>query len=238
VVFDWYATLGAPIEDGWWSGLRTLIADAGGCVDEVAITEWQEIPTDHRSWSGSEEEYSSWMLERFRTLLGSCAVPDERLDEVVARSEAIRVAEQIEIIEGARATIDTLRTAGLTVAVCSNWEWDLDRHLEHNGVRDLFDLVVCSAIVGYRKPHPEIFDRVLAGLGVAPERILFVGDDLDADIGGATAAGMHVVHAGWAIPCGTDHPDTVACCATYDELLSHPKLAEVVTRSGSAAGRS
>ncbi|HWD25443.1 MAG TPA: HAD-IA family hydrolase [Acidimicrobiales bacterium] len=234
VVFDWYATLGAPIEDGWWSGLRTLIFDAGGTVDEGAIAQWQELPIDHLSWSVSEAEYSAWILQRFRTLLVSCAIPDERLDDVVARSEAIRIAERIEIIEGARATIDALRQSGLAVAVCSNWHWDLDLHLEHNGVRDLFDLVICSAIVGYRKPHPAIFDLVTAGLGVDPERILFVGDDLDADIAGAAAAGMQPVHAGWAIPCRTGHPESVACCTSYDDLLALPMLAEVVGRRDSA----
>jgi putative hydrolase of the HAD superfamily len=234
VVFDWYATLGEPIEDGWWSGLRTLITGAGGVVDEDAIVDWQQMPIDHVASSTSEAVYSEWVIERFRTLLRSCAVPESELDDVVGRSEAIRLGERIRIIEGARSTVEVLRGAGLVVAVCSNWHWDLDLHLDHNDIGDLFDLVICSAVVGYRKPHPAIFDLVRNGLGIDPARTLFVGDDLEADVAGAIAAGMRPIHAGWAIPCPGGHPGEVACCSSYEELLALPDLVEVLARAGSA----
>ena len=51
-----------------------------------------------------------------------------------------------------------LRDQGLVVGLCSNWDWDLDRHLDHNGITGLLDFVVCSASAGYRKPHPAIFE--------------------------------------------------------------------------------
>ena len=51
--------------------------------------------------------------------------------------------------------------------------------------------------VGWRKPHPAIFERALEGLGVAAERTLFVGDSLAIDLAGAAAVGMRTCQALW-----------------------------------------
>jgi HAD superfamily hydrolase (TIGR01458 family) len=40
------------------------------------------------------------------------------------------------------------------------------------------------------KPAPGFFERALAPLGVEPEEAIMVGDDLDADVGGAQRAGL------------------------------------------------
>jgi putative hydrolase of the HAD superfamily len=58
--------------------------------------------------------------------------------------------------------------------------------------------VVSNAFeAGVRKPQPAIFQRALGELGVAPERTLFVGDSLAADLGGAKALGMRTCQSLW-----------------------------------------
>jgi glucose-1-phosphatase len=47
-----------------------------------------------------------------------------------------------------------------------------------------------SAEFGARKPDPQVYRRMLAGLGVAPEAALMVDDDAD-NVAGAEAAGLH-----------------------------------------------
>jgi putative hydrolase of the HAD superfamily len=51
--------------------------------------------------------------------------------------------------------------------------------------------------VGRRKPDPEIFQRALDALGVAPQEALFVGDTLASDIAGAAALGLRTCQALW-----------------------------------------
>ena len=234
VVFDWYATLGRPLIDGWWAKLRELIVASGGTIDEEAILEWENVPIDHLAASTSQKTYDAWITERLRALLRASWVPEREIAAAVAKSESMRSDERVALVDGAIATVETLRASGLAVALCSNWDWDLDRHLVHNGIREHFDLVICSAIVGYRKPHRAIFDVVVEGLGVDAASIVFVGDDLEADIAGATAAGMRPVHAAWATPCGRGHDESVVCCATFDELLALPELAGVRSSGGGA----
>ncbi len=48
-----------------------------------------------------------------------------------------------------------------------------------------------AAVVG--KPAPAFFESALAALGVGPERAAMVGDDIEADIGGALRAGLAAV---------------------------------------------
>lgn len=55
------------------------------------------------------------------------------------------------------------------------------------------DSIVISEEMGIRKPRPEIFEAVINDLGLAPEEILHVGDNLRADVEGAAAVGMRTV---------------------------------------------
>lgn len=63
-----------------------------------------------------------------------------------------------------------------------------------------------ARVVG--KPSEAFFDLALAGLGLAPERVLMVGDDIEADIGGALSAGLAAVQVrtGKYRPQDDDHP--------------------------------
>jgi len=64
--------------------------------------------------------------------------------------------------------------------------------LGDTGLAGHFEVVVISAEVRVRKPHPEIFRRVLDGLRLAPKDVLFVGDTVREDVVGARAAGIPV----------------------------------------------
>jgi len=91
-------------------------------------------------------------------------------------------------------SVQTLRRAGYRTALLSN---NVDEYwdgvLETLDVAALFDVVINSAHVGYRKPEIEIYEMLLAQLDVPAERSVFL-DDNSENIAGAVAAGMQVVH--------------------------------------------
>lgn len=68
--------------------------------------------------------------------------------------------------------------------------YDLSRYLA---------FVMVSAEYAVRKPHPTLFDSAARRLGLGPDRVWFVGDNLDTDISGAKAAGMKAI---WLRPPG------------------------------------
>ena len=117
--------------------------------------------------------------------LGSDLEPAAFVDGFVA-------AMRFELLPDAGAALQKLRRHGLAVAVVSNWDVDLARHLGGLGLGDV--PVVTSAQAGAPKPDPAVFTLALELLGVQPSRALHVGDS-DADEAGASAAGMQFAPA-------------------------------------------
>jgi len=57
----------------------------------------------------------------------------------------------------------------------------------------IFDSLVVSGEVGFRKPYRIIFEQALTELGSMPESTVMVGDTLEADIVGAKNIGMKAI---------------------------------------------
>lgn len=82
-----------------------------------------------------------------------------------------------------------------------------------------------AEVVG--KPAPAFFALALDSLGLAASRTIMVGDDLDADIGGAQAAGIRAVQVrtGKYTPRDSQRDDIVAD-AVIDSITDLPDLIE------------
>ena len=89
--------------------------------------------------------------------------------------------------------LEALRGLGMPLGILSNFGTGLEELLRDRGLRDYFDFVVVSALVGVAKPDPAIFDHAVAASGQARNRLLYVGDHFGDDVAGARAAGLDVV---------------------------------------------
>jgi putative hydrolase of the HAD superfamily len=65
--------------------------------------------------------------------------------------------------------------------------------LEQMGMASFFDTVLISGEIGFRKPHPLVFEMLVKNLGYEKDRILYVGDSFDPDILGAEQCGLRPV---------------------------------------------
>jgi putative hydrolase of the HAD superfamily len=89
--------------------------------------------------------------------------------------------------------LQVLKELGLRMAAVSNSDGTAERMLERVGLRDYLDVVVDSAIVGYEKPDPRIFEHAVRLMNATGATTLHVGDLYDADVAGARAAGLHAL---------------------------------------------
>ncbi|NGO69945.1 HAD family hydrolase [Streptomyces boncukensis] len=197
VIFDFYGTLVRMVPP-WPPSHRSVLLRRGlaGAAGQWG-DQWAVGPADgeeHTAHSGSEEAYHAWELARLRRRALACGVPEGEADGLAAELDRATKGFHLELYDDAAGTLSALRERGLTVGVCSNWFWHLDRAVAEVGLAGLVDAAVTSARAGARKPHPRVYRAALDACGLRPEQALFVGDMWEADVLGPLAAGMRAVH--------------------------------------------
>ena len=110
-----------------------------------------------------------------------------------ALTEALLASLRFSVFDDAVPALRFARSRGLAAVVVSNWDASLGRQLARLGLGALLDGVVTSAEVGVAKPAPAIFEAALSRAGVRAADALHVGDSLEEDVHGATAAGVRAV---------------------------------------------
>jgi len=76
------------------------------------------------------------------------------------------------------------------IAVISNADGKIEDVLRRCGIAQCFRTITDSGLVGYEKPHPEIFRQAMKSINAVPEESLYVGDVYSVDYLGASGAGM------------------------------------------------
>ena len=103
-----------------------------------------------------------------------------------------------EPVAGAAETLAALKARGFGVGLISNTGRTpgsvLRSILGELGLARSIDVMVFSNEHGHCKPVPSIFEELRRGLGVRYEEMVFVGDNLYADVHGAKRCGMRAVH--------------------------------------------
>lgn len=80
---------------------------------------------------------------------------------------------------------------GRKLGVISNGNVERQRaKLDRSGILDRFDVVVISAEFGCAKPDARIFNTACGLANAKPEQSTHIGDNLTADIAGASSAGL------------------------------------------------
>ena len=151
-----------------------------------------EYLRDGDFWCSHEGSVEIW-LEQYRYL---CSLAGNAHDAEDMAREVHAVycgAEGWEAFPDVEGCLRTLKKRGFALGVVSNWDAGLESLLRGMRLLPYFDVVVSSAVVGYRKPDPVIFDLACEALGVAPAAAVHVGDRPDADGEGAVAAGIRPV---------------------------------------------
>ncbi|MGB8226678.1 MAG: HAD family hydrolase [Sedimentisphaerales bacterium] len=95
-----------------------------------------------------------------------------------------------------KQTLEKLKQAGMKLGILSNTFINavtLERHLAQFDILEFFSVRLYSYQFKFRKPDSRIFVEAAKKMGCEPANVLFVGDRLDLDIAGATAANMPAV---------------------------------------------
>jgi HAD superfamily hydrolase (TIGR01549 family) len=136
--------------------------------------------------------------ERFRMLRRRLGISDgATADAFVQRAVAAQMRQlrlAMEFPPENRTALEAL-SPRYRMAVLSNFDHGptVEAALADFAIRDRFEVVVVSADVGWRKPHPEIFRETLRRMGIGSDQAVFVGDTPAADVLGPQGVGMDVI---------------------------------------------
>ncbi len=125
-------------------------------------------------------------------------------------------------LAGARALLQALKPTHKIGIVTNNRRAEQQEKLRHLGLSDWVDALITSEEVGVLKPDPYIYQVALARLGAEAAQTVMVGDNWQADVVGALAAGIRPV---WLNRLGAVRP-----LPHVAELTSLEPLAEVLRR--------
>lgn len=93
----------------------------------------------------------------------------------------------------------------------------------HTNLSSCFDTVLISEEVGFSKPDKRIFELALNKLNIQAEEALFVGDDIEKDIGGCQSVNIKGI---WFNRYGNKNDTDIQPYAeinSFDRLLSYIK---------------
>lgn len=201
VLFDWGETLAhwewgpGMLEAGHTAGLRAIGHESRPDVTERFVSTYLpllDVPGELES-----VDYRAVISQ----LLADAGIVagDGDVDRFIAAEHEVWVPSH-QLASTTHALLELLRSRGLRLGIVSN-AFDppelLQRDLEQLGVAERVDVAVFASDVGWRKPHPAIFERALGALGVSGEQTLFVGDSLGTDLAGAAALRMRTCQAVW-----------------------------------------
>ena len=95
-----------------------------------------------------------------------------------------------------KITLNTLHERGYSLLLAANTFRNKARRektLRLAGLSNFFEHFILSSEIGYLKPHREFYRNVIQAAGVAPNRIVFVGDTFEKDVIAPALAGMYTI---------------------------------------------
>ncbi len=140
------------------------------------------------------ETHNKFWIAKALSELGHQFNPDD--PEISTAMEAYFSAffEYCHVIPGTLTTLDIL-SRSFPLGLLTNFTDPpvAKRLLKEFHLEAFFETVVISGELGYRKPHPMAFKKLLDSLGVESYELIYVGDDPGPDIDGALNAGIRPV---------------------------------------------
>lgn len=219
VIFDAFNTLVTSRRGSKRTFLGGL-ARAGLSSSPALLGELQAASEglDHSGWSGSRLAYCGWAAETLAAVARTGGDLHASLAPHVAPALEQWHQAPMVALPGAADCLAELRRAGFTIAVCSNWGWDLAPDIAIAGLAASIDVFVTSAQAGYRKPHPRIYHDTLERARFSAHDAVFIGDSLRTDVLGPQRIGIRSVLVAGPARGQADH-EQVASLAEVPRLV-------------------
>lgn len=187
--FTWSASLLAAFDE--------VLPGHSVTLAEIKIHTLKNFP-----WHEPEKEYlhlrepELWwakMEEMLSNVVGSFGPDGEAKNAIVkATRRNIVDPKQYSLFPDVVPALSLLRDRGWRHVILSNNYPDLEAVVAGIGIGEYFDGIYTSALIGYEKPRPEIYEFLRSALG-PHKQLWMIGDNERADALGAEAVGIRAI---------------------------------------------
>lgn len=184
----------------WTKSLCNVLDYAGylGTYDEAVIK--NEMRTG-LPWHYPEKahfeyfkglDWWGYVTRRIAQIIIKSGIAKDKANELAFgfRAEYLKEKEWF-LFDETTSALDESISRGYDNLIVSNHTPELGRLVCYLGIEKYFKAVITSAIVGYEKPHPRIFEHAKS---ICPaDRYMMIGDNYHADVTGALSCGIDAV---------------------------------------------
>ena len=171
---------------------------------EAAFDTWARRFIASHQWQGdaNADDLLAWAKESDADGYGSKRAVYKKLLQQSAEPKADQpdpeefyesFLDGISLSDDVVKMLDAIIVKNLPVGIVTNggkWQWEKIQRLN---VRNWTNAIVVSNTFGQNKPAAPIFEHASVLLGLTPKNILFVGDNPECDIAGASRVGMQTL---------------------------------------------
>lgn len=175
--------------------IRQYLEEAGHHPPDTNVFHQHFRKRMRQTWDAARE---TWTIPSMREFM------HQILQELDISAEQVNIRELLELYNwgvypGVAPFADThevleeLRRRNYKIGLVTNSifpMWMRDVELEAYDIMKYLDARITSGDIGYLKPHPQIYKKILEMLDVSAERAVFVGDRPINDIAGANEVGL------------------------------------------------
>jgi len=181
--YAWWAYNGCGYEH-YWTGFKSFCYDYSCVKEEIEsmLTQYEE----------------SSMVDRFKLMVKRKEIPEPVAQKIVAAISENYWANYKSncYVDNSVKSILAELSKKYDCGIVSNFMVDggIEELLQDHGVAQHFNFIVTSIKVGWRKPHPAIYDFAVELAKLPKEQILFIGDNYQCDYEGPIKYGFKAIH--------------------------------------------
>jgi putative hydrolase of the HAD superfamily len=186
---DWISTL----NEGTNRLIRVLVANGFKFNENDFAKEFIGTVQESGTWRSQDfaEVTSEFVLRRLLANKGYPGIDSNMLRPAIdAYYSPFQQHWRVE--KDAIATLNSLQGLGCRLGIISNAgdTQNIITLINNTGLRPFFKKIWVSAAVGFRKPHPRMYELALDYFQISPKDAVMVGDTLNGDILGANNMGI------------------------------------------------
>jgi len=166
----------------------------------VELNDFLEIyvPTNLAYWKLYREERitkSELRYQRLKTVFDKLGHPvlDETID-LLANEYIVHLSSFSHVFPNTKEILEYLKPNYKLHIITNGFQEIQEKKMQSSNIRSYFQQIINSEMAGVKKPNPLIFELALQRANVLPEKSIMIGDNLEADILGAKAMGLHAIH--------------------------------------------